>query len=680
MPRKKAPARPAAAAGLSGTVERRFRSIFEQAPFAIEVYDATGLLLEVNRACLEIFGVVDADELRGFNLFADPNIRPALLTRLRRRETVRYECDFNFDTVRKRKLYRTRRRGVRRLAVIITPFAAGPRSPVEGYLVMVHDLTGVRKAEAALAVSEERFRLVLDNSPVVVWQQDSDLRYTWIHNPAPGFEARNILGRTDEDLFTGDQAMLFTALKKRVLVTGKPDRAEVTDTIDGRTYVHDMIVQPVRDGGGRVAGLRGIATDITNRKKAEDALRRAHGELENRVRERTAQLSRANTRLKTQIRTRRKAEKALRESEESYRTLMANSTEGIARFTAEVPIPVTLPEDEQVEMFFRHVVLTECNEAYARLYGVVSPGELAGLRLSDTIDRSDPRIDGAARAFIRSGYRLRDVETPETDLQGNIRFFSSGLSGTVENDHLTGLWTVQRDITERRKTDEALRDSARQLRHLSSELLAAQEKERRRVSRELHDSIGQTLTAIKFGLEKITRRVAGEEPRADVPKLLAEAVSMVRGAIREVRGITAALRPTILDELGIVATITWFCGEFRRMHEGIRVEKRIAVDEGVIPSYLKIVIFRLLQEALNNAAKHSGADRIRVILRRRGKGLEFLVEDNGHGFEMRRGRGGLGLLGMRERTELTGGVFAVEKGKRGGTVVRASWEPLDLTL
>ena len=139
------------------------------------------------------------------------------------------------------------------------------------------------------------------------------------------------------------------------------------------------------------------------------------------------------------------------------------------------------------------------------------------------------------------------------------------------------------------------------------------------------------------------------------------------------------LRPSILDDLGILATISWFCREFENVHPDIRVEKEVTVEEDDVPDNLKIIIYRILQEAFNNAAKHSRASRIRVRLSKANTSIVLTVGDNGTGFDMEEVRlkegmsKGLGLASMRERVELSGGHFTIETGAGKGTTIIASW-------
>ena len=236
------------------------------------------------------------------------------------------------------------------------------------------------------------------------------------------------------------------------------------------------------------------------------------------------------------------------------------------------------------------------------------------------------------------------------------------------------------DITERKEAEEMLQRSQEELRLLSAQLLSAQEEERRRIARELHDGIGQSLSALKFLLENRLQWMEKNSLPVDL-QALGSMVPMIQNAIEEVRRIQTDLRPPILDDLGILATISWFCREYEKVYAGIQIEKELRIQEAEIPGPLRTVIYRVLQEAMNNVAKHSRAKGVRLSLSKIRDGeIQLRVEDNGLGFDLQRALleertgHGFGLNSMRERTELSGGSFSIESQMGRGTVLQASWE------
>ena len=133
------------------------------------------------------------------------------------------------------------------------------------------------------------------------------------------------------------------------------------------------------------------------------------------------------------------------------------------------------------------------------------------------------------------------------------------------------------------------------------------------------------------------------------------------------------LRPSILDDLGILATVAWFIREFQRVYSHISIQDQINVEENQIPGSLKIVLFRILQEAMNNIAKHSKADLVRLSLRKKETRIELSIKDNGAGFDLDSIKQGMGMTSMQERTELSGGTFTINSTPGSGTMIKVSW-------
>jgi PAS domain S-box-containing protein len=215
------------------------------------------------------------------------------------------------------------------------------------------------------------------------------------------------------------------------------------------------------------------------------------------------------------------------------------------------------------------------------------------------------------------------------------------------------------------------------LRYLSSRLLSAQEDERKRIAGELHDTIEAGLSAIKFKVENVLPQI-GKKPQAAC-RSLQTILPVIQESVEECRRIQMDLRPPMLDDLGLQATLSWFCRRFEAIYSGIRVDQEIEMEEEDMPHALKIVAYRVTQEAMNNIAKHSKADQVRLSFRKVSKRMELTIQDNGRGFDPQKAfamedtRRGLGFSSMRERVSLSGGSFAIESGEGQGTTVRASW-------
>jgi PAS domain S-box-containing protein len=206
---------------------------------------------------------------------------------------------------------------------------------------------------------------------------------------------------------------------------------------------------------------------------------------------------------------------------------------------------------------------------------------------------------------------------------------------------------------------------------LSRRLLTAQEEERRHLAVELHDELGQVLTAVKINLESL-ERMSGAAP---APTHLQDAIASVDQAMHKVRDLALDLRPSVLDDLGLAAALRWYVDRFAR---DVDAEVRVSVDD--VPTRepeLETACFRVAQEALTNVARHAGARRVWLDLKILGDVVELCVRDDGIGFDVAAARdramGGasMGLLGMQERVSLVGGEFEVRSVSAGGTEVRA---------
>jgi signal transduction histidine kinase len=229
------------------------------------------------------------------------------------------------------------------------------------------------------------------------------------------------------------------------------------------------------------------------------------------------------------------------------------------------------------------------------------------------------------------------------------------------------------DITVRKKTEAALQESERRLRELSRKILDAQENERKLVAQEIHDSISGDLAAIKICLEEKLHKMKGDPPGNAIS--LEKIISTIEDTIRETRRISARLRPSMLDDLGLFSTIDWFCRDFEKYQPEIRMVRRLEIEEDDVPEQLKVVVYRIMQEAMNNVAKHSDADRMDISLVKFGDELKLSVQDNGCGLDFERIRSnpdplsGYGLSNMRDRAEICGGKLEINSKPGAGTAV-----------
>ena len=299
------------------------------------------------------------------------------------------------------------------------------------------------------------------------------------------------------------------------------------------------------------------------------------------------------------------------------------------------------------------------------------------------------------------GVDVRDVELDVILPSGRMITILGGASPlTDQKGQVRGSVAAFVDITERKRTERelneyrhsleekvkkrtaqlakavaALERSQEDLKDLSRKSIEAIEADRRAASRELHDSIGGSLAALSFLLEEAAEGVESPKLTAD---RLKKALSYLMVTIKETRRISANLRPLSLDDLGLLATIRGYVNQFQIQY-GIKGTCLIGLSEKDVPETLKIVIFRLFQEALSNAAKHSQASNVQVQLAKKKAAIVLTVQDDGRGFdpgnqESKDPLSGYGLRSMRERTEICRGHFKISSQPGKGTRIEAAFD------
>jgi PAS domain S-box-containing protein len=305
-----------------------------------------------------------------------------------------------------------------------------------------------------------------------------------------------------------------------------------------------------------------------------------------------------------------------------------------------------------------------CNDRFAEM--VKTPYQQI---IGDSIYRFLASPDAFEPAFQRGKAENSKTEVPLKRKDGQLVPVSLSLN-PMQEDEVPGVCMVVTDLTEHMRADDALKDSEQRLRSLSSKLLSAHEEERKRIAGELHDSVASLIGAVRFSIEKMLDQVEKDEGlRAGLRDL----VSMVQQVSQETRRIMSALRPSVLDDLGIVPAISWLCREYEKIYSHISVEKQIGVSEQEVPDSLRTPIFRISQEAMNNVAKHSKASHMDLSLQKTNRAIELSIRDNGQGFDLETVQKGMGLSTMIERAQLSGGSFDLESALEKGTLIRVSW-------
>lgn len=345
---------------------------------------------------------------------------------------------------------------------------------------------------------------------------------------------------------------------------------------------------------------------------------------------------------------RHRAERALRESEARYEAAFRLS-----------PFRLTINRVDDGRF-------TEVNDAFLR--------DLRRTR-EEVIGRTSVELGLWADPSMRERYiqRLQRERTiVELEFAGyerdGRREITQLHSTLIELDGVLCVLTIAHDVTDHRLAEMEREESRQQLRALSSRQHWLREEERRAISREIHDELGQLLTGVKLDLAWAEAHVpaSATAPRAR----LAEAVERIAGAMEVVRRVATALRPAVLDDLGLVAALEWQAQQFAT-RSGVRTKVDLPSHDPPLDADGRTTVFRIVQEALTNVARHAEAQHVRLSLRVQGDNVVVSVRDDGRGITAAQmaDRRSLGLLGLRERAMAAGGSLEITGSPANGTAV-----------
>ncbi|MGQ9650654.1 MAG: GAF domain-containing protein [Phycisphaerae bacterium] len=392
--------------------------------------------------------------------------------------------------------------------------------------------------------------------------------------------------------------------------------------------------------------------------RAEQGLREARDQLEQRVEQRTAELRQANARLEAEIIERQKSEQALLEKEAQLRRLNENLADGMV-------YQINSGHDGQKRRF------TYLSSAVEHLHGLRVADVLANPALiyDQVLEEDRPLLaEHKTRAFATRTTLDMDVRVrlPSGEIRWR-RFISSpraAADGSLMGDG------IKLDITRRKTTEESLLRKERELRLLGAEANRRLEEERSRVSRELHDELGQILTALNLNLKWLGRRIG--DVGDDVVERIDESIQYVSRMITSVRTLSRSLRPAALGHERLVEVVRSHIAEFEQ-YAGIRCKIEVMPPNLAVSEPLATIAFRIVQEALTNVARHSKATFCQVNIRAVDDLLVLEIRDNGIGLKEQEPTDAisLGIPGMRERAETVGGSLVVANNPEGGVCVTA---------
>ena len=489
---------------------------------------------------------------------------------------------------------------------------------VLGISVVVHEITARKLAERKLRESEERLRVMADTLPALVAYVDSDQRYRfqnaayrkWFGVPREKSRGRFIKEIIGERMYERVQPCVEEAL------SGRTTSLEVeTPRPGGQMGVLQATLVPDANEDGKVLGFYVLAYDITDRKRAEVALG--------------------------------KSEERLRQLLESTRVIPWEADARTWRFTYVGPQAVKIL-GYPLEQWYEDGFWAE---------HIYPEDRVSAIEFCETSSRLSKEYEFEYRMVSSTGAAvwLHDLVGVEKE---------NGVPVTLRGFMV--------DITERKQAEEALRESTAALRRshaqiqqLAGKLIAAQEEERKRVARELHDDINQKLAALAISLSKMKQ---GLDPAEGVHDQVTELQRRTTELTDDVRRLSHRLHPAIMEHVGLVAALKSYCAQFSN-NAGISIQMNVPEALKPVSPDVALCLYRVTQESLQNISKHSGAREACVTLTQADGDLRLLVSDTGVGFDVQQEQGtkGLGLISMKERVRLVGGTLLLESRPGTGT-------------
>lgn len=406
-----------------------------------------------------------------------------------------------------------------------------------------------------------------------------------------------------------------------------------------------------------------MGLDITARRQAEIELKSYRNHLEEMIAERTRQVEAANARLESEIRELEKAKQELSESRAKLEAALLSMTDSVI---------LTDTEGRFVEFNDAFVTLyrfrnrQECVRNFSEFWDIFEVLTMDGTPLARDMYPMWRALRGEAVANAEYRYARKDT--------GESWIVSLSFSPVrAEDGSITGAVITARDVTEQKRAEEALRQGEKialqreQFQALAERLRRAREEERTRVSRDLHDQIGQILTAIKFDLTWMSRHLPDDEKKG-LRDRLQGTIGLINDGVRSVRKICSGLRPGVLDDLGLAAAIEWQANEFAA-RTGIECVLAVPATDLNLDGDQATEFFRIFQECLTNVMRHAEARSVRVSLSEAGNDLVLVVADDGKGFSESEISESLGVLGMKERAQVCGGGLDITSSPGNGTQI-----------
>jgi PAS domain S-box-containing protein len=517
--------------------------------------------------------------------------------------------------------------------------------------------------------ADELQKAILNNIPDQAWLKDGQSRYILVNEAfmaACGLPEQAILNRTPVDVWPADWGQEYIDTDQEVIRLGQRLRYEERRLgADGSPRWFDTIKTPVRNEQGEVIGTTGISRDITDRKQAEQALARL-----NRLYAVRSKTNQAIVRIADRDRLFGKVCQIAVQSGGLQLAWMGLFDEQASapvkpvacfsdqpstrrKWMRQLGVDVEVNFSAVKERSFKHLV---CNSA-------ASAKRLA--RHADTA-RSMGFASFAAFPLAQGGHHVGLFVLYSAEAQ----FFTDDivrLLGALATDLSFALDFIA-EAQQRCEAEQQLRESRGQLRELAAYLQSVREEERTRISRELHDELGQSLTAIRIGLGVIETK--GKAMPAEWLDNVHALKKIADSTVESVQRIAADLRPLILDELGLPSAIDWLLESFSA-NAGVAYELLLPASSLDFSREISTTIFRIIQEALTNVSRHSQATRVVVELKETPASISLKITDDGKGIDPAADarEQSLGLIGMRERAYLLGGDLRIHSRPGAGTSI-----------
>ena len=499
-------------------------------------------------------------------------------------------------------------------------------------------------AENALSMSEKRFRTLVDTIPHGIEECDPQGRIIFANaalHRINGYQQGEIVGKCIWDLLNSEQAREELREYFDYLVEKQPTPTTyvgVNRRKDGTLYDVEVDWAYRYNEDGTLAGFIAVVTDVTQRKQAEDALRRGRDLLEQRVNERTRELAQANKELTRQIAEREAAEISARRRKEIYHGIFESVADGLL-------------------LVDRDGTITDANRAACETYGY-PVDELIGREVVELICPEYRHLFAQVAEQIHSGGTAH-LEAANLRKDGSIIFIELRVT-IFEFENTKKALCVVRDLTARKKAEQALEREQGHLRRLLEML----EHDRQLVAYEIHDGFVQSLVGARMLLDMPHEQLAPNECER-----FEKAVDLLNRGIEEARRLISGQRPLILDERGLMAAIDHLVCE-RKIGNSQEIEYQDLVSFDRLAPPLETAVFRVVQEGLNNAERHSQSHKVRLRVTQEDERLCVEIRDWGVGFDPNCvGENCFGLEGLRERARIFGGTAEIDTSPGVGTTV-----------